>query len=235
MTQAHKRGFTLIELLVVISIIVLLVGIIGPSISSIRNLSFKAKSTAAIQELAAGAMQYKSEYNYYPLQPSIPDSGTYNSQASAAFGKLMLGYTTVMSGSTFKFRSDSSTYERTPLVPESTDRFVLNTSTTIKTNRKTDTTVSVLLYTPLDQWKKGDEMAILYYPSTIGNDGTALSDVFAVSCNDTYTASTSLTNFSSKLQDTKFGTTKIVNSDSFLLIAPGIDGEYFTDDDVKNF
>lgn len=232
--KTKNRAFTLIELIVVISIISLLVGVIAPSISKVRDLSFRAKSAAAIQELSAGAMQYKSEYGCYPLQTGIPNSGTYGSKISAAFGRLMLGYITVPGGGT-SIDFKSSTYDRNPIVAESNDRFALTNSYDFK--KQGGGTISEQ-YTPLDQWKKGEEMAILYYPSNIGNDGTTLSSVFDIDSNDTYASPKDLNDFSSTLRDNKFGTgsdSRIYNSDSFLLIAPGINREYFTDDDLKNF
>jgi len=241
-TRAHK-GFTLIELIVVISIIALLVGIIGPSVSKVRELGFKAKSTAAIQELASGAMQYKSEYNYYPLQAGWPSS---TQKASRYFGASMLGYIVT---STNNDPLDPSVapipvslrHDRKPFIAESNDRF-LNATTTIKSNRKTGATVSAPEYTPLDQWKKGDEMAVLYYPSNIGNDGglTSTSPAFTLNANDFYTDGQPLPHNNSgklKMVDDKFGASneRAFNSDSFLLIAAGPDGEYFTEDDIKNF
>lgn len=227
-----NKGFTLIELIVVISIIALLVGIIGPSISKVRELGFKAKSTAAIQELASGAMQYKSEYNYYPLQTPYPSS--FSSKASAAFGAYMLGYDVTNAANTAFISPDDHTiatslqHDRKPIISESNDRF------------STGGSGSLAEYTPLDQWKKGDELAVLYYPSNIGNDGTTFNSVFTDDINSDYGATLPVTSDHDKfnLRDTKFGTgsdSRIFNADSFLLIAPGIDRAYFTGDDIKNF
>lgn len=242
-TRTH-RGFTLTELIVVISIIALLVGIIGPSVGKVRDLSFKAKSTAAVQELASGAMQYKSEYNYYPLQTGWPDS---TNQASRYFGASMLGYIVT---STDNNPIDPSKdpfptalqHERKTLISESNDRF-LTASTEIKSNRKTGATVTAPEFTPLDQWKKGEEMAVLYYPSNIGNDGglASTSPAFTLNANNFYTSKNLPDNNSNsgnfKIVDDKFGSSsaKAFNSDSFLLIAAGLDGIYFNEDDIKNF
>ena len=62
-------GFTLVELLVVISIIVVLMGLLFPTISTVKNAANKAKASASIQSLCGAAKTYNNEYGKWP-EPS---------------------------------------------------------------------------------------------------------------------------------------------------------------------
>ncbi|MFA6563734.1 MAG: type II secretion system protein [Verrucomicrobiia bacterium] len=66
--EQRKRigGFTLVELLVVISIIVVLMGLLFPTINTVKNAANKAKAGAAIQSLCGAAKSYNNEYGKWP-------------------------------------------------------------------------------------------------------------------------------------------------------------------------
>jgi prepilin-type N-terminal cleavage/methylation domain-containing protein len=59
-------GFTLVELLVVISIIVVLMGLLFPTINVVKNSANKAKASAAIQGLCTAPKSYNNEYGKWP-------------------------------------------------------------------------------------------------------------------------------------------------------------------------
>jgi len=59
-------GFTLVELLVVISIIVVLMGLLFPTINVVKNAANKAKASAVIQSLCTAAKSYNNEYGKWP-------------------------------------------------------------------------------------------------------------------------------------------------------------------------
>jgi prepilin-type N-terminal cleavage/methylation domain-containing protein len=59
-------GFTLVELLVVISIIVVLMGLLFPTINIVKNAANKARAGAAIQGLCGAAKAYNNEYGKWP-------------------------------------------------------------------------------------------------------------------------------------------------------------------------
>jgi len=59
-------GFTLVELLVVISIIIVLMGLLFPTIRIIQDAANKARAKAAIQGLCTAAKSYNSEYGKWP-------------------------------------------------------------------------------------------------------------------------------------------------------------------------
>ena len=64
--NAPRRGFTLIELLVVIGIIVLLVSILVPVVSSVRKRAFATTTQAQMQRLATAIQAYYHDFNAYP-------------------------------------------------------------------------------------------------------------------------------------------------------------------------
>ena len=63
-----NEAFTLVELLVVIAIILLLAGILVPTVSSALSMGHKAACKARINELNDGCHQYKIDSKYYPGQ-----------------------------------------------------------------------------------------------------------------------------------------------------------------------
>ncbi len=59
-------GFTLVELLVVISIIVVLMGLLFPTINIVKNAANKARASASITSLSGAARAYNNEYGRWP-------------------------------------------------------------------------------------------------------------------------------------------------------------------------
>lgn len=66
MKKKHKLGFTLIELLTVIAIIGLLVGILIPTTTRIRDTTRKTKTKAQFSQWAMAYELFKQEYGFYP-------------------------------------------------------------------------------------------------------------------------------------------------------------------------
>ncbi|GAB4151771.1 MAG: hypothetical protein Kow00107_02440 [Planctomycetota bacterium] len=64
---------TLIEILVVLSVLVILMAIILPSMSAYRSASLKAKTSALLNNLSLGLDAYKNDYRSYPNIPSSTD------------------------------------------------------------------------------------------------------------------------------------------------------------------
>jgi len=71
-------GFTLVELLVVIGIIVVLIGILLPSLSRARATAQRVKCSASLQQVGQGFILYGTEFNgYWPPMNLIDNTNAY--------------------------------------------------------------------------------------------------------------------------------------------------------------
>ena len=68
MWRKMKKGFTLIELMVVISIIVILVAMLYPSVDSAIKTSYASAVQTRVTELNNGCILFRGDNNYYPGQ-----------------------------------------------------------------------------------------------------------------------------------------------------------------------
>lgn len=64
--SATRKGFTLVEMLTVIGIIVLLVSILLPVVSSVRTRGHQADTQAMLARIAAGIESYHGDFRAYP-------------------------------------------------------------------------------------------------------------------------------------------------------------------------
>jgi prepilin-type N-terminal cleavage/methylation domain-containing protein len=71
--QRMNKGFTLVELLVVISIIAVLMGLLFPTIGTVRNAANRARAGGAITSLCTAAKSYYNEYGQWPSPTSDQD------------------------------------------------------------------------------------------------------------------------------------------------------------------
>jgi len=67
--RTSRSAFTLVELLVVIAVIVILMGMLFPAISIVRNHMKKAQVTALLREVQAGLEVVRTTTGHYP-EPS---------------------------------------------------------------------------------------------------------------------------------------------------------------------
>jgi len=67
MSTRSRAGFTLVELALVILILVVLVALLFPVLSSARRSSRVAKCTSNLRQLGAAVRMYVDEYGAYPL------------------------------------------------------------------------------------------------------------------------------------------------------------------------
>ena len=65
--RAGARAFTLVELLAALAVVVILAGILFPSLGSARNSALKAKTRMRLNHWAAAVEQFRQEYGYYPV------------------------------------------------------------------------------------------------------------------------------------------------------------------------
>ena len=94
--KREKTGFTLVELLTVLAIIALLVGLLIPSLTLIRNMAKEAKQRAQLTEIGLALTAFRKDYGDYP--PSgwgMPPDPTYcgaQKLAEALLGRDLLGF-----------------------------------------------------------------------------------------------------------------------------------------------
>lgn len=247
--RSTARAFTLIELLVVIAIIGLLVSILMPALHQMQASAYKTKTTAAIQELSAGALQYKNDTKYYPGQKIKPSGDVSGSQLLA--GCLLDGINVTQTSARFArtIRAVDNDLKNVKSNYISYSEHLLSTSTNSSDWNKGRA------FTLSDRWKESDQKAILYFPSILGSDAeiglaNQPEDPFHYVANYVYCDGSieDRNDFRKAIWDKRFGassdsaaafpnstTDKPYKSDSFLLFGAGKDRQYFTEDDVKNF
>ncbi len=70
----QSRGFTLVEMLVVISIIVVLVAILVPTIQTARHQARMVQCRTQMNDLMLAMTEYKRQYRRYPPRPIYDDT-----------------------------------------------------------------------------------------------------------------------------------------------------------------
>ncbi|MGB2808409.1 MAG: type II secretion system protein [Sedimentisphaerales bacterium] len=74
--KREKTGFTLVELLTVLAIIALLVSLLIPSLTLIRNTAKEAKQKAQLTEIGLALTAFRTDYGDYPPSYWMPPPGT---------------------------------------------------------------------------------------------------------------------------------------------------------------
>lgn len=74
--KRKKTGLTLVELLVVLAIIALLVGVLIPALSAVRNMAKETKQKGQLTTIALALTAFRSDYGDYP-----PSAGWYYTPA----------------------------------------------------------------------------------------------------------------------------------------------------------
>jgi prepilin-type N-terminal cleavage/methylation domain-containing protein len=85
------RGFTIVELLIVVAVIVILIGILLPSLGKIHNVARDAQTRSTLGAIQSGLQQYYADFNMYP-----PSGGAYGGitakRGSAMLAQGLMGY-----------------------------------------------------------------------------------------------------------------------------------------------
>ena len=67
----NKRGFTLLEVLAVISVMVILAGIVLPSLRTSRGRAFEARTEAQLASVALALKLYRADMGVFPSQVTL--------------------------------------------------------------------------------------------------------------------------------------------------------------------
>lgn len=216
---APLRGFTLVELLVVISIIALLVTLLTPAFQAAKNAAYRARTKARLVELSTGAEMYaQNNRNLFPgqlypgeLTGSSPSGPYTGSQVLAA---CLFGYDYAHIGNVHPpLQSNYAPVDQDDLIKAGTGN---------RTN------------SIWDRFPWTDKKAVCYYPARPGVTGTPQ---FKEGDNKAYTSGNSWDggNFAAFIRDERFDGSGPYNAGDYILLAAGIDANYGTLDDVKNF
>jgi len=74
--QHSRHGFTIIELLTVMSIIIILIGLLVPSLNRVRRYSMDVKQRAQFHSIAVALDLFNAEFDGYPNSDAMDDQAT---------------------------------------------------------------------------------------------------------------------------------------------------------------
>jgi type II secretory pathway pseudopilin PulG len=229
-----RLAFTLVELLVVISIIILLVTMLVPAFSKVKDAVHRADSQRRVDELAMGCVRYAGDNRgLYPGQilPNGKQLGN-GTLPNTLTGSQMLAL--CLFGITDWDFSNCSNI-KPPTDANATYAPFSAADDMISYNGKNCSIWDKFSYT--------NKMPMLYYVSRLGD--TTMTQYVPLD-NEAYTTN----NYSSWLGGSFNGKNPVgyigdrrltdpnmapCNTGTFIIIGPGPDGQYGTTDDVKNF
>lgn len=221
----RRVGFTLVELMVVFMIISLLLSVLIPTINSLLGTVHKRRASALIAGLSNGALLYKTDHHYFPGQQYVNKlpggGGEWEFTGSQFLAAAMYGYTfdDINTSSPRPVSTDFMDYEPRHL-------FTWKAGTTDERRN----TISDMFPTP---------MPICYYPSRMGPTGRnqykeSDNSIYTNGAKGTGPRDTFANRIRHRLLETGTGNLAVMDR-QFLLISPGRDRKYFTQDDINNF
>ncbi|MCY2927042.1 MAG: prepilin-type N-terminal cleavage/methylation domain-containing protein [Planctomycetota bacterium] len=228
------KGFTLVELLMVVLIISILVAILMPVIVNVIRGVGAVKTQARITSLATGAVTFYKDNGFYPGQCDLPNTwgrginqGFHNMKTRLESADATTGLTGSQVLARALFYNPDETSAPTSLksnyaqyVPDETC--------------PTDPAISSRDYTIGDCWPKKQAMAICYYPARIGVAGMKMykEEDNKVAYTEPNRATTDT--FANAIKHPAIAGIP-VKVGQFILLAPGLDRQYFNADDVTNY
>lgn len=97
--KCEKTGFTLVELLTVLAIIALLISLLIPSLTLIRNTAKEAKQKSQLTEIGLALTAFRNDYGDYPPSywippqpPAVTDYCGAQKLAEALLGRDLMGF-----------------------------------------------------------------------------------------------------------------------------------------------
>ncbi len=192
-------AFTLVELLVVIAIILLLAGILVPTVASALKMGAKASCQTRIGELSDGCAVYKQDNYYYPGRQNLDWVAAGKSGAQLLADAM---FTKVTNGQEEWPTSNYATYKESDLL-------------TSNDHPAYEGTIS-------DTFPQ-ETMPILYYPSRINQIGCGQYDVSDNGSITNVTGPWSQDSFEEFILDPRFGADMPHGNKEFLIIAAGVD------------
>lgn len=123
----EKRGFTIIELLTVMSIIVILIGLLVPSLNRVRRYALTVKQKNQFHAINVALDLYNALHDEYPPSDYNPQNGTLMGYCGAQkLGEAMMGldllgfYPQSIFRSDGKVGSGAQTIDFYPIAPDAT-------------------------------------------------------------------------------------------------------------------
>jgi len=169
--KAKQTGFTTIELVTVLAIIAMLVAILLPAVTAVRNMAVQAKQQAQFTAIGTALTAFRNDYGDYPPSSGFvfgPGGGYMDYCGAQKLCEALLGWDLMGFHPDSEFRSDGKT---------ATGRFVYDPGDAVEMARRKDR------YLELDNvtaFRLGNAPGQALYDNTdiLNPDTFVLCDVF---------------------------------------------------------
>lgn len=241
-----RAGFTIIEVLIVVTIIVILVGMVIPTMNGIRRQLYAARTLTSIQSLETACQQYQRDTGYFPGQnqstyggsnePGIDPWGGDDEEDAWSGSQWLARALLTPAGAEYGEEEDPNWMASDGDLHWPAENYIVDPHRMLE---KRDG--EVLAPTgPADRDNDPafvdaflDPKPIHYWPSKLGREGRPADRQYNPHHGR---ASQDGVEFIDYIKvDPGDDDSLPVNDGTFILISPGADRRYFTRDDVTNF